>query len=198
VIRVIRETHETPPEIAERVARAGGTNLFGEPNFRVVWGGSRLGWIGGRWADHDASGNLLREVIELRRVPKYLPQERWHVERWMPPEAYGSPAAWYAQTIESEDGIRVPALGPFPRRGDYEHCFTLSGPAGEFLPLTAAACDWVVRAIEWSRRQPRRAFRQALEAREEARAKAWDQAADDILDDAMKTPAGAQVDFREG
>jgi hypothetical protein len=66
-------------------------NLYGEPNFRVVWGGSRLAWIGGRWTDHDAHGNKTREAIELRRVPKYLPFERWHIERWMPPESYGSP-----------------------------------------------------------------------------------------------------------
>jgi hypothetical protein len=33
------------------VPRAGDMNRYGEPNFRVVWGGSRLAWIGGRWTD---------------------------------------------------------------------------------------------------------------------------------------------------
>ncbi len=47
MIRVTRETHEAPAEIQERVARAGGWNIYGEANFRVVWGGSRLCWIGG-------------------------------------------------------------------------------------------------------------------------------------------------------
>lgn len=184
-IRVTRETHEPPRKIQERVARAGGANRFGEPNFRIVWGGSRLGWIGGRWIDRDASGNVIREAVELRHVPKYHPLDRWHVERWLPPEAYGSPKMWYAQTVECEDGICIPALGPFPRRGEYEHCFTFSGPHGEFLPLTMAACEWIVRAVEWMRRQPRQQTRDALLSREARREMAWENTADDILDDAV-------------
>jgi len=104
VILVTRETHEAPASVQERVARAGGRNRFGEPNFRVVWGGSRLAWIGGRWTDRDAHGNITREIIELRHVPKYAATERWHIERWTPPESYGAPAQWYAQTTEIEDG----------------------------------------------------------------------------------------------
>jgi len=181
LIRVIRETHEAPAQVRERIARAGGANRFGEPNFGVVWGGSRLAWIGGRWTDRDAHGNVVREAIELRRVPKYLPQDRWHIERWMPPEAYGSPEQWYAQTIEIENGIRIPALGPYPSRGEYEHCFTLAGARGEFIPLTASACDWIVRAIEWARRQPRNAGRASLAAREARRARDWDRAVDEVL-----------------
>lgn len=181
LIRVIRETHEAPAHVRERIARAGGANRFGEPNFGVVWGGSRLAWIGGRWTDRDAHGNVVREAIDLRRVPKYLPHDRWHIERWMPPEAYGSPEQWYAQTIEIENGIRIPALGPYPSRGEYEHCFTLAGAHGEFIPLTASACDWIVRAIEWSRRQPRNAGRASLAAREARRARDWDRAVDEIL-----------------
>ena len=142
--------------MCERIARAGGRNRFGEANFRVVWGGSRLAWIGGRWTDRNAQGNVVRETIELRQAPKYIPTDRWHIERWMPQEAYGSPEEWFARTVEVEDGIRVAALGPYPSRGDYEHCFTLETSCGEFIPLSPAACDWIVRAVEWARRQPRR------------------------------------------
>jgi hypothetical protein len=185
LIRVIRETHRTPASIQERVARAGGLNRFGEPNFRVVWGGARLAWIGGRWTDRDAHGNVIREAIELRREPKYLPRDRWHIERWMPPEAYGSPELWRAQTTEIEDGISIPALGPYPSRGDYEHCFTLAGVHGEFIPLSPAACDWIIRAVEWAQRQPRTARRAAVAARESRRALDFDRAADDLLEDAV-------------
>jgi hypothetical protein len=185
MIQVLRETHNAPSAIQERVGRAGGVNRFDEPNFRVVWGGARLAWIGGRWTDRDAHGNVLRESIELRRVPKYLPEDRWHIERWMPPESYGSPEEWFAQTTEIEDGIRIPALGPYPSRGEYEHCFTLQTALGDFMPLTAAACDWIVRAIEWSRLQPRRANRDAIASRETRRASDWERTADDMLDDAI-------------
>jgi hypothetical protein len=185
MIRVIRETHEAPASVQQRVARAGGLNPFGEPNFRVVWGGSRLAWIGGRWTDRDAHGNAIREAIELRRAPKYFPHDRWHIERWLPAETYGSPETWRAQTIEIEDGIAIPALGPYPSRGDYEHCFTLSGARSEFIPLSPAACDWIVRAIEWARRQPRSARRTAVALRESRRALDFDRLADDMLDDAV-------------
>ena len=181
LIRVLRETHEAPAVVQERVARAGGLNPYGEPNFRVVWGGSRLAWIGGRWTDRDPHGNVTRETVELRRVPKYLPLDRWHIERWLPPESYGSPEQWYENTAESEDGIRIPALGPYPSRGEYEHCFTLQGPRGEFISLTPAACDGIVRAVEWARRQPRGAQRAALAVREARRARDFDRACDEML-----------------
>jgi hypothetical protein len=183
VIRVIRETHQPPPSLCERLVRAGGRNRLGEPNFRVVWGGSRLTWVGGRWTDHDANGNMTREVIELRRVPKYAAVDRWHIERWMPPEQYGSPEEWYERTTEVENGIGVPALGPYPSRGEYEHVFTLSGANDQFIPLTAAACDWVVSAIEWARRQPKSASQAAITGREAKREAEWEQRADDVLDE---------------
>jgi hypothetical protein len=182
MIQVIRETHETPTSLTERLVRAGGTNRLGEPNFRVVWGGSRLAWVGGKWVDRDAHGNVIRESTELRRVPKYTPVDRWHIERWIPPENYGSPAEWYTRTVEVEDGIRVPALGPYPSRGEYEHCFTLAGANREFMPLTVAACDWVVRAIEWARRQPKSSARAALAAREARQEQDWNCRADEALE----------------
>lgn len=165
------------------MACAGGLNRFGEPNFRVVWGGARLTWIGGRWTDRDANGNAVRETVELRQVPKYLPIHRWHVERWLPPEVYGSPDDWYARTTEVEDGLRVPALGPYPSRGEYEHCFTLETAAGEFVSLSASACDWIVRAIDWARRQPREVSRAAITRREAGRERDWDRSTSDMLED---------------
>ncbi len=185
MIRVTRETHEPPVSLCERLVQAGGTNRLGEPNFRVVWGGSRLGWIGGKWVDRDTNGNAIRETVELRQAPKYTPIDRWHIERWMPPEDYGSPEEWYARTMEVENGVRVPALGPYPSRGEYEHCFTLAGANNEFIPLSAAACDWVIRAVEWARRQPRAARRAAIEAHSSRREKEWDRRADEILEVAI-------------
>jgi hypothetical protein len=185
MIRVIRETHEADDLICDRLARAGGTNRFGEANFRVVWGGTRLSWIGGRWTDRDAHGNVIREAIELRQEPKYVPTDRWHIERWLPPEAYGTPVEWASQTVETENGIRIPALGPYPSRGEYEHCFTLSDSEGGFMQLSPTACDWIVRAIQWTRMQPRRLGRTAFGNRENRREQDWERLADDVLDDSV-------------
>ncbi len=190
MIQVIRETHETPESVARRLAMAGGLNRYGEANYRVVWGWNRLAWIGGKFEDRDENGDLVREVVELRQEPKYAAVNRWHVERWVPPEAYGSPAAWYAQTVESTNGRSVAALGPYPERGEYEHCFTIQGVNGEFVQLTPAIVEHVARAIEWSRRMPKAKRRERLyerEAREDRNYEAW---AYDALDDGVRALHG--------
>lgn len=178
---VMRESKQAPESVERAVTRAGGLNRYGEPNFRVVWGWSRLAWIGGKWRDTNAQGELVREVIELRQEPKYTPHDRWHVERWVPPEAYGSPEQWYEQTSECEDGVMLPALGPYPARGDYEHSFTLEGPQQEFLPLTPGICDAVVRAVEWCRGTSATEKRAALVAREERIAREWESDSSTVL-----------------
>jgi hypothetical protein len=151
MIRILRETHEAPASMAKTLTRAGGTNRFGEPNFRVVWGWSRLAWIGGRFEDRDAAGNLIRESIELRFEPKYFQRNRWHIERWCAPEIYGSPEDWTRATLEVEGARSIAALGPFPSRGEYEHAFTLEGPQNEFIQLTATIAERLARMIEASR-----------------------------------------------
>src|ERR1051326_3496011 len=136
MIQIIREKYNTPESVQRRLVLAGGVNRFGEANYRAVWGWNRLTWIGGKFIDRDETGAVIREVVKLRREPKYPQVNRWHIERWLPPETYGSPRLWYAQTTAREDGESVPALGPYPVRGEYEHCFTLETQRGDFLQLT--------------------------------------------------------------
>ncbi len=186
MISVLRETHDTPEAVARSLELAGGTNPFREPNYRAVWGWNRLAWIGGKFVERDpATGALLREVVELRQEPKYPAVNRWHIEKWLPPETYGSPGTWWAQTIEVEGGRNIPALGPYPARGEYEHCFTLEGPRGEFAQLTATVAEHIARAIEWSCHHPRAAGKRALYDREQRKECAYDSWAYDMLDDAV-------------
>ena len=182
MISVIRETHCATAEVARELLLAGGVNRFGEANYRAVWGWSRLDWIGGKWEDRDAaSASLVREVVELRREPKYLPHDRWHIERWMPPESYGSPEMWRAETAEFAGGRTVAALGPYPSRGDYEHCFTVAGPGGEFVQLTPAVARHVASAIEVSRGVGSAKKREALEDRARREDREYDAWAMDAL-----------------
>jgi hypothetical protein len=186
VIRVTRETHDTPQAVERRLELAGGRNWFGEPNYRAVWGWNRLAWIGGKFEERDpVTGFLLREVVDLRLEPKYPAVNRWHIEKWLPAEVYGSPRAWYAQTLEVAGGRSVPALGPYPSRGEYEHCFTLEGSHGEFVQLTPTVAEHIARAIEWSRRHPRASSRRSLYNREQRQDRAYDAWAYDMLDDAV-------------
>jgi hypothetical protein len=184
VIQVIREAKRTPQDVADRLARAGGLNRYGRPNYRAVWGWSRLGWIGGKWIDRDDCGEVIREVLEVRRVPKYEPFDRWHIERWIPPELYGSPARWYEMTAEIEGAQLCAALGPYPSEGEYEHCVTLEAH-GNFLPLDAASVERIVRMIEFSRLVPKSASLAAIRAREEKRGDDFEKWAYDTLDDAV-------------
>jgi hypothetical protein len=193
MIQVFRETHEIPDAVAWRLELAGGRNRYNEPNYRAVWGWNRLAWIGGQFEDRDEHGSLLREVVELRQEPKYPAVNRWHIERWVPPETYGSPRNWYAQTIERANGISIPALGPYPTRGDYEHCMTLETPSGEFLQLTPTAAEHIARAIEWSRKHARATSRKQLYERESRKEHNYDTWAYDVLDDAA--PAFHQQPF---
>ena len=206
MIQILREMHDTPPNIARTLELAGGTNRFGEPNFRAVWGWNRLAWIGGRWTDLDESGAVLRETIGLRFEPKYIPTDRWHIERWCAPEMYGSPETWARNTLEIENGMNVPALGPYPSRGEYEQVFTLEtptwsgrcptgcglqqprgpktmsrAPCGEFVQLTPTIAERLPRMIEASRGTPKREGREALYRREAQREKQYDAYADEVL-----------------
>lgn len=185
-IAILRETHNTPLQVTERLLRAGGMNRYGQANYRAIWGWNRLAWIGGKFEDRDERGDLVREVVELRREPKYAAVNRWHIERWMPPESYGSPRQWYAQTVERENGVNIPALGPYPYRGDYEHCFTLQDPRGEFVQLTSAAAEHIAHAIEWSRKAPRAAGKRQIDDHSTREERAYDQWAYDVLDDSVR------------
>ncbi len=182
MIHILRETYETPEDVARELAIAGGCNPFGEANYRAVWGWSRLDWIGGKWEDRDpATGSVVREVIEVRREPKYVPHDRWHIERWMPAESYGSPEEWLAWTQEIVGGRNVAALGPYPSRGDYEHCFTVEGPRGEFVQLTPAVARHIARAIEFGRGISRGRKKEALDERVRREEKEYDAYAEEVL-----------------
>ena len=126
-------------------------------------------------------GKLLREVVEVRLEPKYVPHNRWHIERWLPPENYGSPDQWHAETMEIENGRSIPALGPYPSRGEYEHCFTLEGPRGEFVQLTPAVARYIARAIETSRALHHARRKEALDERSRREERAYDAYADAVL-----------------
>jgi hypothetical protein len=193
MIRVTRETHETPAWAARVLRVAGGINRFGEPNYRAVWGWNRLAWVGGKFEDRDSAGTLIRESIELRREPKYPAVNRWHIERWAPPEFYGAPRDWFRNTMEMENGRAIPALGPYPSRGEYEHCLTLETPRGDFIPLTPAALAHVARAIEWSRGLRAGERRAALDRRDAREDRDYDNFADAVLTDAA--PAFHGVPF---
>jgi hypothetical protein len=185
-IRVIRETQEPGESVQRRLLVAGGVNRFGEANFRAVWGWNRLAWMGGKFEDRDENtGEVVREVVKMRFEPKYPQVNRWHIERWLPPEIFGSPERWYGQTTVWEEGKDMPLLGPYPWRGEYESCFVLEDARGNFVQLTATIAEMIAGAINYSRNGRRAASRAALYAREAKADLEYENWAFDVLDDAV-------------
>ena len=161
------ESHETPQWLADKLTELGGKNPHGQPNFRVMWGSSRLAWQGGVFHERDAEGNLLRVQVTHKLTPKYPDAlNRWICEMWVPPEVFGTPESWEQETVEWREGQRIETLGPFPRQGEYEIVFVLQTPmtgrcarrkfceCGKclaYVPLTEAAAVSVLQMVTMSR-----------------------------------------------
>jgi len=192
MIQIGRELQTVPPGLQSLVARAGGFNILGEPNFRVIWGWSRLTLIGGEWEDYSEDGSyLIRRVIEFREEPKYfLGLNRFHIEKWMPPEMYGPPQCWYDMTEEVGGGRSIDASGEFPSRGEYEHCWTIQNADQSFTPLDVHMCEVVIRAIEASRNMNRIDRRAAIDRREAQKEKDFELDSMNILHDARPALSG--------
>jgi hypothetical protein len=171
--------YDIPKSLETRLIAVGGLNRFGEPNYRVVWGGTRLTWIGGEWRDEG------RRIIEERQVEKYLPAERFYLEKWMPPEHYGSPEKWAEYCVETVDGIRIPSLGPYPSRGEYELSMRFQTASGDFAPIEGAegAIVELIQMIKQGECTSKTENWLAIKRQQEKKDQDWNRYADAVLDD---------------
>lgn len=179
-----RTIMEVPKEFQARLTKIGGRNLYGEPNYRLVWGPARLGWIGGKFERVAGFGEA---HVGLHLAPKY-PYDQWVLERWFPAEYYGSKQAWRDSFTKRIDGVEVDVLGPYPSRGDYEE-ITSFAP----IALTSKFADLLIRVIERSRAMRHADRREAILGRMEKEQKDWETYADDVLDDAFSPFPAAHV-----
>ena len=121
---------DVPAWVEKHITRKGGLNPYGEPCFRVIWGGNRYYTVGGMFNEvtqfKDANGDT-RTIVTRMPLMKTLLRyrwDRWHLERWRGPEFYGDSEEWYRNTWDEE--AQLHAMGPYPSRGDYEHVFYLA------------------------------------------------------------------------
>jgi len=129
-----------PDGVNQYLHERHGEGFMGYQTYRVVHSKHLYGFSAGDWHDWDKSlppalrGELVadetgksvvpgsradRRILEMRRIPKYpllfhIPG--WIVERWMAPAYFGSPGHWNSRTAP---GSSLPALGPYPREGEY-------------------------------------------------------------------------------
>ncbi len=186
MVQITRETHETPEWVNQLTRTIGGVNVFGEPNFRIVWGWNRLCWMGGLFEDRNPeTKELIRAVFEMRREPTYwMNPERWHLEIWVAPSKYGSPEDWYSSTKVVHPSIpfvTLAGLGPYPSRGEYECAFTFETRAGEFARLTPERVSFVCGLFRLSRGKSREDMRADRAKHEQHKAAARDREFDEVL-----------------
>lgn len=164
--------HRTCPEhVVEQLRIAGGINPFGDPQFRIVWGYDRIVKLHGEWQEFEQCmatltdrltgyteqrlvTRLARSVVETREIPKYLPANCWHLEKWCSAETYGSPEQWREAGLEKLGTMTVDTSGPYPERGEYELCYPLTDDGtsnGQALPLVSDVVTELVRMIVKSR-----------------------------------------------
>lgn len=186
-----------PRDVQRKIGRAGGSNLYGWPNYRLVWGWSRLQLVGATpadpWVDRDEEGYIIRESRGYRWVPKYWMQglERWHIERWVPPEqCAGTPEQWRE--------LYEPELGPYPSQGEYEHSFTLPRMYG--WDLNVEAVSFMVRQVERSRElvwSDQAKAKAAIQEEQERKNQEWRDYADEVTREAMSAFNGPAVTVPE-
>jgi hypothetical protein len=198
------EHHECPKHIQERLTIAGGLNRFGEPNFRCVWGFNRVVPVHGEWQDWEMTELISPRtgmpiplykgsVIETRMCPRYYRGNVWILEKWCPPEQYGSPDLWKKQGEEVVNGQVIDTAGEFPTRGDYELAFYITADLqrnGDFIPLNATVAEWLVQLIVKSREISMAQNRAQIVKECEKEEKDFVEQAVDVMKDGLRPFAG--------
>jgi hypothetical protein len=151
-----------------------GTNPMGWPLYRIIWSESRYYLLGGEWGD---TGR-----IEYRWAPYYAGRQEWVLEKWLAPEEYaGSEIQWNEDTLNyelCERGIVIYTMGPYPRLGWYEHCFS-------FPQNSEPNLECIVPLLEASRDLPLSKIKAGLQACHDTMRREWENRFEAIVDDAQ-------------
>jgi len=167
---------DPPPGVQEYLTRYGGRNLFGEPNFRVVWSNSRVVKRTRRFIDTDPHGNVIRQAVATKFIQRYnypATRDRFVIERWHPASFYGDPETWQYKNTKLIDGHLVQPIGDYPARGDYEHVDTVetvdSAGNRHFLWPSREYVKFVVDSFNYVKSLSTRDIENTLTAEDEAK-----------------------------
>jgi hypothetical protein len=100
---------QCPPEFQDAFTRQGGTNQYGEPIFKLVWGPDETGRSGGYWEKDGFLGYRDFQVAG--------PAPCWVLMMWKPAESFGSDVRWYYHHRDDATGLQE--LGEYPYYGQY-------------------------------------------------------------------------------
>lgn len=145
------------------------------PDYRIVWSETRTEWL---------CGKLIRKYGTGR--------DRFILEKHCSAESYGSQEEW--ESAIDENGVLI--LGPFPRSGDWEHCYTFEA-GGQFVrpteELVRLLCVAINRGLMHTRSERWAAIKEAKDKRERDRKQEFD----DIWDDSRPAPGAKLPDHIE-
>lgn len=106
---------ETPERYQKFLAKVGGKNDFGEPNFILIWGENRT---------------IDQLALPRPFIAPYF--NCWVLAKWYPAEEFGSPSDW------------MPELGPYPSRGGYIPLAVFRTPKQEPVKLDSSDLNFQV------------------------------------------------------
>lgn len=107
-----------------------GKTLLGQSLYRVVWSDNETEFRRGTFRDYLGS-IFIREVVEVREVPKYnYISARWVLERWIPPELAINPEL------------------PNSRWGSYEPVYVFQDKGGKALPMNEKVVKYIISLAE--------------------------------------------------
>lgn len=119
-------TELAPREYQDACLRAGGRNIYGQPNFRLAILQTRFQRMGGfRMNFYDAQGRYHRQEACEAFVPRYRQKkgfedsfvlEVWRPAEWYAAQGFGSPRI----SDYSDTGQHIQRLESIPARGGYE------------------------------------------------------------------------------
>lgn len=165
-----------PPELVERVTRAGGKHsVYNLPLYRIVWGQKRLHWVGGNFEREGFVGAIYE--------PRYHGDaaEKWILERFVPNEMTRD--EWHEQYHRVIDGIPVDTQGPYPELGDYEEVISFPHE----VATSPYWYDLVLEGVRIAREAEYTARRRALLDKIEKDEKDWEANADALLSDVPRS-----------
>lgn len=130
----------------------GGTNPYGEPNFKLVWSTEPRIVYGGKWDKDGFEG--YREVKQIHGTPS------WALMVWESPEMMGSPERWEQDYRDPETGylqIVYPRHGRYRLVQKFEHTEVVETPEERhWMMKDGTLCRDIVRTrkTETTRMEP--------------------------------------------
>lgn len=168
-------TRHCPKEIQDYLTAVGGTNIYGQPNFRFVWAQTRT-------TRAVSTGDRGKLAPKVREILKYDDEPVWHLEKWCDPSMYGTPETWMTENRQPE--TNEPMLGPYPFQGEYESCH-------KYNSLSYRIVTNIVPMIKKAREMDYQERLSRIKAEQEKKDKAMFAEMDDKFDDMAPAFANA-------